>query len=281
MLLVALLLLTFSRCSQDEEVDNKDEMVLIKGGNFLLGNHFELNRKNGQPVYEVVLKDFYIAPYEVTFEDYDAFCKNTIRKLPDDLGWGRDDRPVINISWMDVVIYCNWLSQQNGYIPAYDINRGKVEIDWEATGYRLPTEIEWEYAALSQGQNERWSGTSVVDSLSQYANGKDTIDNYLHTAPVGSFRSNRLGLYDMSGNVAEWCWNWIWSDSDSINVYDPRGYNAFNLRAARGGGWNSNANELRCTQRKATRADLPRHDIGFRLVRSVIRQSLDPPHQQE
>jgi formylglycine-generating enzyme required for sulfatase activity len=137
----------------DEEKERtraqEPEMVKIPPGAFRLGDDRDKSRL---PVLHVrIMRPFAIGQYEVTFEEYDRFARSTGRELPHDEGWGRGQRPVINVSWDDAVQYEKWLSAQTG------------------KGYRLPSEAEWEYAARSRGKEERWSGTSREQELGQYA----------------------------------------------------------------------------------------------------------------
>ncbi|HPV96005.1 MAG TPA: SUMF1/EgtB/PvdO family nonheme iron enzyme, partial [Thermotogota bacterium] len=133
------------------------EEILVRGGSFQMGNTRDDIRgeKNEKPAHEVTLNyDFWIWKYEVTFSEYDVYCQRTGKSKPDDNGWGRISRPVINVSWYDAIEYCNWLSEQAGIKKAYDSQgnlldqNGRVTTDiTKVEGYRLPTEAEWEYAA--------------------------------------------------------------------------------------------------------------------------------------
>lgn len=133
------------------------EMVLVKAGTFQMGNIIKdiEGSDNEEPVHTVRLTyDFYIGKYEVTFNEYDAYCEETGKSKKRDRGWGRGERPIIYVNWSEAVAYCNWLSEKEGLAKAYDsegnlLDRtGKQTTDiTKVQGYRLPTEAEWEYAA--------------------------------------------------------------------------------------------------------------------------------------
>ena len=243
-----------------------DHMVLVKGGTFQMGD------ANGQsdemPVHSVVLSDFLIAKYALTFEEYDAFCKATGRDLPNDRGWGRGIRPVINVSWFDAVDYCNWRSQQEGLNPVYQVDKEQVSPNWQANGYRLPTEAEWEYAAQGgqQHQGFDYAGSNNVEEVAWYnknSRGK--------THPVGEKKANELGLRDMSGNVWEWCWDsydrYYYAKSPSNN---PKGPDTGAYRVLRGGSWYYIPTVARIAYRNDFPPDSRYVDLGFRLARTAI-----------
>lgn len=122
--------------------------VLVPGGSFTMGSPVgEKDRNKGEVQHQVSLSSFAISKYDVTFDEYDAYCQATGASKPGDEGWGRGSRPVINVNWYDAVAYCNWRSKQERETPAYTISGTNVSCDFSAKGYRLPTEAEWEYAA--------------------------------------------------------------------------------------------------------------------------------------
>ncbi|NRB53733.1 MAG: SUMF1/EgtB/PvdO family nonheme iron enzyme [Saprospiraceae bacterium] len=259
-----------------------NHMVFVQGGTFQMGS-----KKGGdnETPHSVNLSDYYIARHEVTFEEYDRFCQATGKEKPNDHGWGRGKRPAIYVSWYDAIEYCNWRSSQDGLTPVYSINKRtqdpnnknryddlkwKVTINWQANGYRLPTEAEWEYAARSRGKDQKWAGTSSESQLVSFANGKGDMDGYEYTSPVGTFKANDLGLFDMSGNVWEWCWDWYDGDyyAKSPNSI-PKGPNTGSYRVLRGGSWNLGPAFLRCADRFSYTPDGRNYDIGFRLSRAA------------
>ncbi len=249
-------------------------MVLIPGGTFQMGNVMGDKEYEDEMVHTVTLSAFQIGAYEVTFEEYDAFCDATGREKPDDGGWGRGRRPVINVSWEDAIAYCNWLSTQHGYQPVYSINGGNSTARREANGYRLPTEAEWEYAAREGGKRVRFgNGKDIADPKEINFHGGElfkksysVIGEYRgRTVNVGSFAPNALGLYDMSGNVWEWCQDW-YGDYPSSAQTNPRGPDRASHRVYRGGSWSYSAQFCRPSNRSYYTPSSRYNALGFRLA---------------
>lgn len=229
-----------------------------------MGDIFGEGENREKPVHRVTVGDFYMSAYCVTFEEYDEFCAVARRHRPDDRGWGRGNRPVINVKWYDAVEYCNWLSQQQGLTPVYTINGDDVTPNWNTNGYRLPTEAEWEYAAREGGKKVR------------FGNGQNTLlrteanFNASQTVPVNSFKPNALGLYNMSGNVWEWCWDWFDSEYYKVSpAVNPKGPASGPARLLRGGSWHSSAVHCRVAFRNYGTPTCRDTYYGFRVVRSV------------
>jgi formylglycine-generating enzyme required for sulfatase activity len=180
------------------------EMVLIPAGSFMMGNPSGEGEGNEHPQHKVSVDSFYMGKYEVTFEQYDIFCQQTGRSTPSNSGWGRGNRPVINVSWNDAVAFCDWLSKMTG------------------KKYRLPTEAEWEYACRA-GTNSKYSFGNSTGDLGLYGWYDGNSGGKTH--PVGSLRPNPWGLHDMHGNVFEWCSDWYgsnyYSSSPSRNPKGP------------------------------------------------------------
>lgn len=247
------------------------ELVLVEAGSFEMGTTDGL--PNASPVHTVELtKSFYMSTLLVTFEQYDAYCLDVGKTLPDDSGWGREDRPVTWISWYDAAEYCNWLSERSGFASCYSGIRGAVEeCDFTVNGYRLPTEAEWEYTARGGLRNQGFpfAGGNFADEVGWY-NG----NSFDSTHPVGQLQPNELGLYDMSGNVWELCWDWYDRDyyalspsADPVGPDRPVGM-MDQLRVRRGGSYQSLSQELRVTYRSQ---DTPYMENlnGIRLVRTA------------
>lgn len=223
------------------------EMVVIPAGTFQMGDLTGDGLSNEKPVHTVTIaKPFAMGKYEVTFDNYDKFANATARTLPGDNGWGRGNRPVINISWDDAVAYTAWLSGETG------------------KHYRLPSEAEWEYAARAGTTTSYWWGNIASKDRAKYG------ALFAGTASVGTFPPNPFGLYDTSGNVWEWtqdCWNENYNGAP----VDGSAWQSGNCgqHVLRGGSWFIMADWLRSAFRY-TYATGDRHGwLGFRLVRNV------------
>lgn len=268
-------------------------MIFVEKGSFTMGDTWGDGGSNEKPTHKVTFTyDFYIGKYETTFNEYDAFCEATGRSKPDDWGWGRGQRPVIEVSWWDAIAYCNWLSEESGLPVAYriegEVNEGQMldangNVTTDITkvlGYRLPTEAEWEYAARGGKHNSpyKYSGSDNVGDVAWYWRNSgdkyltgdwdwDTImENNCRTHEVGLKLSNALGIYDMSGNVWEWCSDW-WSDYTETPKTNPYN-NSGSSQIGRGGGFY----ELATYVRVAYRGGAPTGTSfsgGFRICRTV------------
>ena len=227
------------------------EFVWVKGGCYEMGDTFGDGDSDERPVHTVCVDGFWMGKYEVTFEEYDRFCEETGRRKPDDRGWGRGRRPVINVSWNDARAFAKWLSRKTGCT------------------FRLPTEAEWEYACRSGGKKVKYA-TSTGDLSHDLANyySRGGKDRWEYTSPVGSFPSNPLGLYDMSGNVWEWCED-VYDESyySRSPRNNPQGPSSGGYRVLRGGSWYDLARNMRCANRYWDWPDYHNYSDGFRLVR--------------
>ena len=255
----------------------KPGMVFVEGGSFQMGN--TRNDPEGysdeKPVHTVSFTyAFEIGTHEVTFEQYDAYCADTGAVYPDDEGWGRGTRPVINVGWYNGITYCNWLSEQEGLAVAYDSEGnlldkyGRLTEDiTEVEGYRLPTEAEWEYAARGGHKSLRdykYAGSDDLESVVWYWFNSDTGSGR-KTHPVRLKAANELGLYDMGGNVWEWCHDWYGSYGSSSQT-NPIGPEAGPRRVIRGGGWNTDERNCRVARRR--NYSFRSYNLGFRLART-------------
>lgn len=226
-------------------------MVVIPAGTFQMGDSQGVGESDELPVHTVTIsKDFALGAYEVTFDEYDAFAQATGRSLPEDEGFGRGTRPVMNVSWNDATAYAEWLSQQTGET------------------YRLPTEAEWEYSTRAGTETKYWWGNSIDCSKADYWNGSSC--NGVGTSPVGSYEANPFGLFDVHGNVWEWVQDWYsrsyYGDSEST---DPSGPATGSNRVLRGGSWYDDARGVRSAYRNNYSPDFRFYEIGFRLARTL------------
>jgi formylglycine-generating enzyme required for sulfatase activity len=244
-----------------------DWMAYVEGGTYLQGSpDSEAGRSFDEgPRREVTLSAFLLAKREVTFDEYDEYCAASGKPRPDDKAWGRWSRPVIDVTWRDAVEYCNWRSKKDGLAPAYTLGGDAVTCDWAAEGYRLPTEAEWEYAARG-GKKVRglpYPGGADPEGLAWFS-----LNAGNRTHPAGGKAANELGLFDMAGNVWEWCWDW-YAGYPVGKAADPRGPEGAALRVVRGGAYFNVASNLRPAKRwfvdPAHRFDY----LGFRLARSL------------
>lgn len=232
----------------------KEEMVTIPFGSFRMGDLNNEGDINEQPVHEVIISPFLLKKTEVTFAQYDIFADATGRARPSDDGWGRGDRPVINVDWHDAVAYAEWLSKETG------------------EQFRLPTEAEREYAARA-GSASRYSWGDTPDP--DYANGYEAFgwpsDGYMEqTADVASFKANDFGLYDMHGNAREWtqdCWSLNYERASFTGKAMTEG--DCEKRVLRGGSWAEAPSILRSAKRSWSEQDVESSISGFRLAQDL------------
>jgi len=239
------------------------DMVLVEGGTFQIGDTFGDSSANEKPVHAVTVSSFWMATYEITFEQYDRSCDETGRRKPADQGWGRGKGPVIEVSWLDAAEYCNWLSRTEGLTAYYSMGGSNVGMTPGANGYRLPTEAEWEYAARGgkQGRGTRCAGASSPDGVARCASNAGG-----KTQPVGGKQANEPGLCDMSGNVWEWSNDWYGSHSPGAQT-DPTGPASGSYRVFRGGAWNNSALIVRWAYRDHSFPGFTNYGDVFRVVR--------------
>jgi formylglycine-generating enzyme required for sulfatase activity len=253
------------------------EMIAVKSGTFTMGATSEQGSdadSDERPTHSVALSDYYIGKYEVTVAQFREFINETNYRTDADKDGGsyiwngsswekrngvnwkcdasgkmrgswEDNHPVIHVSWNDAKAYCEWLSRKTGQ------------------SFRLPTEAEWEYAARggNKSRGYKYSGGSNINDVAWYT----STTNDSGTKPVGTKSPNELGIYDMSGNVWEWCQDW-YGDYSSGSQYNPSGPSSGSYRVLRGGSWSHDAKYCRVSDRSYSTPDLRSRYLGFRVV---------------
>ncbi len=274
-------------------------MVDVAGGTFKMGNPQPKKGEEYQtPVHEVKISSFKMSIYEVTVQEYKIFIEDksfvefskkhnhVMPHKPDSTWWQghpdtkdfyqtymaswwgwKSEYPMFNVTWYDAVEYCNWLSSKTGLEPCYGLNSDLgVTCDYTKSGYRLPTEAEWEYAARGGKNKEKtiYSGSNNISEVAWYD------DNTKQQSPktVGLKKANSLGIYDMSGNVWEWC-----NDFYSPNYYkncpkeNPVNTIPTGSKSIRGGSWHYRADLATVTSRDGPKTSHTNYNYGFRIVR--------------
>ncbi len=258
----------------------EDGFLLIKGGSFAMGSpEDEPWRSADETQHTVTVSDFYMSPYEVRQSEYTAVMDDNPSNF------NGEDLPVENISWLDAIAFCNALSEKENLTPAYQIDGETVTWDRSASGYRLPTEAEWEYACRAGTTTPFNTETSISPEESNYYGHYpyEIEDNYFSqenlttkpgeyrqtTVAVDSFSPNNWGLYNMHGNVSEWVWDY-YDEYDTTNEADPVGPETGTRRIYRGGGWNDFAKNMRSAYRATLPEDKGSFNLGIRLVRNAV-----------
>jgi len=289
------------RSTADSVLIDINGMVYLQGSTYEMGDNFIEGWSEERPVHTVTLSDFFIGMREVTQKEWASVMGSNPASA---YGVG-DNYPVYNVSWYSIMKYCNLRSMSEGLTPVYTISSSTDPADWgtvptssnstwnaaicnwSANGYRLPSEAEWEYAARGGLSGQRFTNGATI---SHSTNGA-TQANYFaspssfsydvsptaqyhpdyneKSSPVGSFPPNGYGLYDMTGNLGEWCWDWFsdsyYSNSPAINPTGPTtGY----FRIMRGGYWSITANCCRVATRTGVHPENNGYVIGFRLSRT-------------
>lgn len=254
-------------------------MVMVTGGTFQMGS--ATGSTIERPIHSVTVSTFYIDKTEITYVKWTDVRNWGLTHGYSDLVAGTNsssvssNHPVNQISWYDAVKWCNARSEQEGLTPVYYTNNtlnavyrtgnADVAVDavrWTANGYRLATEAEWEFASGGGTKSLRfiYSGSNIVDSVAWYVSNSGNS-----TQPVSKKAGNELGLYDLSGNVAEWCWDWYGTYSSSAQS-DPKGPTPSQWRLSRGGAYNYDANGCRVTVRNYNGPDIRNPGYGLRCV---------------
>jgi len=223
-----------------KDIDIPDGMAFVNGGWFEMGSN--VGRNNEKPVHRVHVTDFLIDKYEVTVKAYSEFCDSVGKQMPVQPEYFTDEHPVVNVNWEDASDYAIW------------------------KGKRLPTEAEWEYAAM--GRNDKtyqYSGSSILEKVGWYSENSNSI---IH--PVGKLEPNDFGIYDLSGNVWEWCGDWY-----SLNFYtkgesiSPTGPSSGSEKVLRGGSFDDDMYFCRVKYRNKNFPDRTFPNYGFRCVREI------------
>lgn len=229
------------------------DMILIPPGRFHMGSpDAEAGHEDNEyPVREVVIsRAFFLGRFPVTFAQWDAFAASVGRRRVSDEGWGRERRPVINVSWNDAQSYVSWLRQQTG------------------RPFRLPSEAEWEYAARSGTHTAyHWGDVASREQAHFFAEDDAAPPGTVH---IGSFPPNRFGAHDMLGNVWEWvedCWNEFYLQAPSDGSAWTSG--DCGRRVLRGGSWQDVARQIRCASRNRNGVDFGCNDYGFRIASDI------------
>lgn len=234
-------------------------------------------RSNDETQHRVTVASFYMAKFEVTQKEW----REITGKNPSN--FTGDKLPVESITWLEAVEFCNALSKRDGRTPVFTIADGGNTVTWNrsANGYRLPTEAEWEYAARAGSTTPFYSrkvpGAEDVNFYGHYPYQIEQNyfnDEVLETRPgvyrgktleVGSFKANPNGLYDIYGNVGEWCFDY-YGDYDKSVQSNPAGASEGTRRVYRGGGWNDFGKNLRSAYRAAMQQSSEAYNVGLRLV---------------
>ena len=255
-----------------------DNLILIRGGSFNMGSPIsERQRDRDETQHTVTINSFYIDPYEVTQKDYREIMGNNPSYF------SGDNLPVENITWFDAVNYCNKLSEKRGLTPVYSIEGNTVRWNRTANGYRLLTEAEWEYSARAgtttifnhgnqiTSANANFYGSYPYLIEENYVNRRDSTvvtSSYRgNTINVNSLSANQFGIYNMYGNVSEWCFDY-YGNYDTINTVNPVGAISGSLRVNRGGSYNDFAKHLRSAYRSAANPLSKDRNLGFRIARN-------------
>ena len=259
------------------------ELVLLGPGSLRMGaSRREPGRRANEVLRDVALSRlFYLGRHEVTNAQFRVFATGHSSGQSENMDLELDDQPVVRVSWQDAALYCNWLSDRDGLQPFYQEEFGKiVGFNAAALGYRLPTEAEWAWAArhVDDGDPLRFPWGDQLPPPDRHGNYADASaahtvgriifgynDNHIASAPVGSFRRNDKGIYDLGGNVAEWVHD-FYAIPDAAPAVDPLGPDKGEYHVIRGASWmHGTVTDLRLSSRDYGADGRP--DLGIRIAR--------------
>jgi formylglycine-generating enzyme required for sulfatase activity len=235
-------------------------MIELPGGQFLMGSPDtdELARDDEKPQHMVTVSGFRMAVTPVTAGLYNEVMQREPVPQP------QEHLPAVNVTWYDAIAFCNRLSDRERYRRCYRRRFKRWVCDWRADGYRLPTEAEWEYACRA-GTTTRYAFGDDPERLGNYAwfagNSSDQVQ------AVGQKSPNRWGLYDMHGNVWEWCWDWYNERYLPGKVVNPAGPDSGSYRVACGGAFVNSPEYLRSARRFNRPPEVRLRFLGFRCMR--------------
>ncbi len=228
------------------------EMMVVPAGGFIMGEDGGMRTMPRHPV--TIARPFAIGVYLVTFDEWDACVAEGgcgMLRLPDQ-GWGRGRRPVINVNWDQATAFATWLARKTG------------------RPYRLPSEAEWEYAGRGGTSTTYWWGNDAYPANANCATCGSPYDDR-QTSPVGSFRANPFGLYDMAGNVTQWVadpWHSSYEGAPADGSVWERAGDPLR-RTLRGGSWYNRLSYSRAAYRNGDSPQVRNHKIGFRIALSL------------